>query len=161
MLSGDIVNPVSRLLSCIVLAFVLQSPAMAGAYSDDLGKCLVNSTSSADKSTLVQWMFAMMALHPDVRQLASVSTSQRTRLNQRMATLMESLLTNACVAQARDAVKYEGPSTIESSFNVLAQVAGRELFSNPGVSDGMAEFGKRVDGEKLKKALGVDQQFQE
>jgi len=60
------------LLAWAVSLFLLASPAVAGPYSDDLAKCLVRSTTPEDKTLLVQWMFATMALqrelfaHPDV-----------------------------------------------------------------------------------------------
>jgi uncharacterized membrane protein (DUF4010 family) len=127
--------------------------ASAGPFGDDMAKCLVRATTAADKSMLVQWMFAVMSLHPDVGQLSSIAPDQRLALNQSMGNLMISLLTDRCAAESREALKNEGISTIESSFNVLGQVAAQSLFSNPDVAAGIAEFGKLVDGEKLKALL--------
>ena len=131
--------------------------ASAGPYGDTLAKCLVKSTSSAEKTTLVQWMFATIALHPDVQALSSVTPQQRGELNKKTARLFERLIAESCVNETRDAIKYEGTSTIESSFSLLGQVATRELFTNPRVSEGLAELGKQFDEEKLKKALETPQ----
>jgi hypothetical protein len=125
----------------------------AGPFADDMAKCLVRATTADDKTMLVQWMFAMMALHPDVRQLGSIAADQRAALNQRMGDLMVSLLTDRCVAESREALKNEGIGTVESSFNILGQVAAQSLFANPEVAAGIAEFGKLVDGEKLKALM--------
>jgi hypothetical protein len=140
--------------SLFATVMILSSAATsAGPFADDMAKCLVRATTAADKTMLVQWMFAMMALHPDVKQLGSIAADQRASLNQSMGNLMVSLLTDRCVAESREAVKNEGLGTIESSFNVLGQVAAQSLFANPEVAAGIAEFGKLVDAEKLRALL--------
>ncbi|MGZ7039863.1 MAG: hypothetical protein ACXVJO_16930, partial [Thermoanaerobaculia bacterium] len=122
---------------------------------DALSKCLVTSTSSADKTALVRWMFATMSLHPDVQALSSVTAVQRAEINKNTARLFERLLTDSCASETKEAVKYEGPSTIESAFSVLGQVATREMFTNPKVAAGLEELGKNFDEEKLKKVFEV------
>src|SRR5262245_60520797 len=96
------------LFAWILSAALLASPAFAGPYTDDLSKCLVRSTTPEEKSLLVQWMFATMALHPDVKYLAKVTPAERAKLNQRVAALFESLLTRSCLSEARNALKNEG-----------------------------------------------------
>ena len=130
------------------------APAFAAPYSDTLARCLVKSTTPEDKSALVQWMFATAALHPDVRRLSSGTDSEHVRLNKRIAKLFETLLTESCLGEAKEALKYEGPSTMETSFMVLGRVASRELFSHPTVAAGMAELNKNFDEKKLRSALG-------
>jgi hypothetical protein len=132
----------------VVVAWLLGplavAPAQAGPYADDLTKCLVRSTTGADKNALVKWMFATAALHPEVRSIASVSDAQREELNRSTARLFEKLLTESCGAEAREAVKYEGATTLEGSFNVLGQVAARALFTDPTVADGLMALGKHL-----------------
>jgi len=139
----------------VVSLFLLASPAVAGPYSDDLAKCLVASTTSEEKTLLVQWMFATMSLHPKVKHLTNVSPAERTRLNRRVAVLFESLLTRSCLGEAREALKNEGVATFEASFNVLGQVAGRELATSPDVAAGFAELNKFVDAQKVQRALAA------
>ncbi len=139
-----------------LLALRAAPAAAAGPYTDELSKCLVRTTTSTEKTLLVKWMFATMALHPDVKGLASVSDERRAELNKSTARLFEDLLTKGCVSQTREALKYEGQSAIEASFSVLGQVASRELFANPKVAGGLAEFGKYFDSERLQKELGLE-----
>src|SRR5262245_51015619 len=104
-----------RIAHVVVAGFAAAScaaPVSAGPYSDDLAKCLVASTSAADKSGLVQWMFAAASLHPDVRWMTNLTDHDRQELNQKMATLVETLLTQSCLAQTKDALKYEGLGTM-------------------------------------------------
>lgn len=144
----------SSLGAMVALALCAATPSHAGPYADALAMCLVKSTTSQDKTALVQWMFATASLHPDVKRLSAARKEDRVVLNKRFAGLVESLLTKSCVAETKAALKYEGNSTLESSFNVLGQVASRELFSNPAVASGMAEMTKEVDSNKLQEVLG-------
>jgi len=134
-----------------MMASLTITPAEAGPYGDDMAKCLVRSTSSADRSSLVQWIFAAAAAHPDVKSLVAVSQKQRDRLNKTTAKLFEKLLTASCRKETQAAVKYEGRQTIETSFNVLGQVAGRELFTDPQVTSSVAGLGKYVDQKKIQE----------
>ena len=128
--------------------------AVAGLYSDEMARCLVKFTSTADRNVLVRWMFAAAALHPEVRSLVSVSDGQRDELNKSMAKILERLLLESCRSQAQEAAKYEGRSAFEASFNVLGQVAGRELFADPNVGGSMANVLKYLDKQKMDSVFG-------
>ncbi len=136
-------------------ALAAESAFAAGPSADELSQCLVRSTTSADKTLLVQWMFATAALHPDLRWMTTVTDSQRRELSKKAGKLMEDLLTRACVSDAREAVKQDGSRAIEASGRVLGQVAAQELFANPSVAGGLAELGKDVDQQKIQEALGL------
>jgi len=99
-------------------------------------------------------MFAAAALHPEVRSLVSVSDGQRDELNKSMAKILERLLLESCRSQAQEAAKYEGRSAFEASFNVLGQVAGRELFADPNVGGSMANVLKYLDKQKMDSVFG-------
>lgn len=137
------------------LALLASHSVFAGPYSDEMAKCLVTSTSEADKNFLVKWIFAAASLHPAVKSISSISEAQRNELNVKIAKLFEKLLTESCKAQTQQAVKYEGPSTIEAAFQVLGQVAGRGLFSDPGVAGYVAQLGNHVDKKKLESVIGT------
>ena len=119
------------------LVLLAAQSATAGPYSDEMAKCLVASTSEADKNFLVKWMFAAAALHPAVKSISSISDAQRNELN------------------VKTAIKYEGQSTIESAFQVLGQVAARGLFSDPNVNGFIAQLGNHIDPKKMESVLGA------
>ena len=54
------------------------------------------------------------------------------------------------MSQAREALRYEGPSTIQSGFSLLGQVATRELLTHPKVAQGLSELSKYVDEKKIQ-----------
>ena len=138
--------------SCIAftLAVIFPLNSSAGPYTDDLSKCLIESTSPTDRIDLVKWIFMAGALHPVVKPVTSVSEQQLDDANKTVAGLFMRLLTDTCKSSTEKALKYEGVSTIETSFRILGQVAGQELFSNPDVTNGMAGLDKYLDVEKLK-----------
>jgi hypothetical protein len=138
----------------IALALLPPPPAGAGVYSDELAKCLVKSTNEADRNFLVKWLFASAAVHPAVKSIASVSEVERTDLNRNAAKLFERLITESCKTQMQEAVKFEGPATLQSSFEVLGQVAGRGLFSDPDVAKSTSEFANYLDKQKIEKVFG-------
>lgn len=142
-------------LPFLLLALLTAGSAHAGPYSDDLGKCLVASTTAADKGALVKWMFATAALHPAVKSVASVTPAERSGFNRDTARLFERLVTESCKAQTQQALKYEGAVALQVAFQLLGQVAARELFSDPAVAGGMADLEKHFDKQKLEAAFAA------
>lgn len=149
-------NPGRKLwIAALAMASMLGSvTASAGPYSDDLSKCLVRSTGDSEKRTLVKWIFAAVALHPEVADISSVTPAQRAEMTRNTAKIFEKLLADSCRTEVQQAVQYEGPQTIGSSFQVLGQVAARELFSNPNVAANMADLGKYIDQKRIAEAMG-------
>ena len=142
-------------LGCVIGVLRPNVSFAAGPYTDELSKCLVRSTTDADKTLLVQWMFAMVTLHPQVKSMTAISDAERTEIVRKTAGIFERLLTVSCQSEAQQALKYEGNSAFEASFGVLGQVAARELFSSPQVTTGVAGLEKYIDAEKVKKAMQV------
>jgi hypothetical protein len=63
--------------SALMLAALSASaPSVAGVYTDELAKCLVESTTARDRTTLVRWMFGAATAHPDVASIAKAAPAQ-------------------------------------------------------------------------------------
>ena len=137
----------------LIVALAVARPVFAGPYSDALGKRLVESTTSEDRVLLIRWMFALMSLHPEIKDLTTVTPQQRTELNREAAKMFEDLITVRCAKEAREAIRYEGMQAIQASFQLLGQVAARGLFDDPQVKTGAAEMDKYLDKEKFKKLM--------
>ncbi len=131
------------------------SASQAGIYGDDMARCLVESSTSADKIKLVQWMFTAMSLHPAVQELAAVGEKDRNAANKGMADLMLDLVTVRCLEQAKKAIKYEGQAALQAGFSVFGQVAGQELFANPNVAAGLSGLEEHLDSDTMNKRLGI------
>lgn len=138
-----------RLKCLAILAMSVSASAHAGPYGDDLAKCLVESTTKEDRIALMRWMFAAAAANPAVASIANVSPKVMDDANATMGALMMKLLTDSCREKAKKALTYEGPATIQLSFQVFGQVAAGELFSSPEVGKAMAGLQNHVDQKKL------------
>lgn len=141
-------NPTIKL--ALVAGLLASQTAFAGPYGDELSKCLVNSTTQADRVALVKWMFSAASLHPALKGMVSVSPQQLDDANKYTAGLLTRLLTESCRAEAEKALQYEGMATFQTSFQILGQVAGKELFSSPEVTVAMSGLARHVDGKKLE-----------
>ena len=95
-----------------------------------------------------------MALHPDVQSSSAVTSDQRVALAKQTSQLFMRLLTESCGKEAREALRYEGMTTLQSSFSILGEVAARELSANPKVAQGLAEFADYIDVNKIKELVG-------
>jgi hypothetical protein len=125
----------------------------AGESAEKLAKCLVDSTTAEDKATLAQWMFTALSLHPEAVKLSPITSDVRKSVTERAARLMERLITESCVTEARTTAKAEGLGAVSGSLQVLGQVAGRELLSNADVSGGMSAVGGYMDEKKIEAAV--------
>jgi hypothetical protein len=142
---------VSKRTMLVALAgSLLAGTASAGVYTDELSKCLVESTTTEDRTALVHWLFAAASVHPAISSLSTVKPADMDAANQTIGALFMRLLTDSCKEQAQKALRFEGPATIQLSFTVLGQVAGAELFSNPLVAKEMSGIEKFIDPAKLE-----------
>lgn len=132
---------------------VFATPAQAGVYGDDLSRCLVSSTSDADKTLLVRWIFSALALNKEIASFVDMPAEVRGRINADTAALYMRLLTDSCRTQTHDAFKYEGQAAINGAFQLLGQVASQGIFSDPMVEQGMTEMTSLLDTDKLKAVI--------
>ena len=134
----------------IALATICPVTAFAGQYADQLGKCLVESTSERDRVQLVRWIFSAASLHPAVEPISSVTEEQLNDASKVVADLMVRLLTESCRTETERSLQYEGISTVPMAFRVLGDAAGKEMFNSPEVAEGIALLVKHVDMERLQ-----------
>jgi hypothetical protein len=125
-------------------------PAMAGVYTDDLSRCLVESSTKEDRTALVQWIFAAISQNPSISALGKATDADIEKANAAVGSLFMRLLTETCVDKAKKAIKYEGAVAIQGAFEVLGKVASSDLFSDPKVQAVMAGLIKHVDSKKLE-----------
>lgn len=140
----------SMVALCFLVLLSASRFAVAGPFADDMAKCLVNSTSPADRTVLVKWIFSVIALHPDLSAMSSISAKQREELSKSAGALFQRLLVESCRSETQKALQNEGQQTIQYAFQVLGQVATTGLFSDPRVAEGTKGLAKYLDEDKLK-----------
>jgi len=141
----------SVLLFAVVVAISSATTNLyAGAHTNDLSNCLVHSTSKQDRLALVNWLFSAASFHPAVKSIGSVTRDHLDAANKESAELFVRLLTESCKNESEKALELEGQSSIQASFDVLGQVAARELFSDPEVVAAVSGLDEYLDKKKLK-----------
>jgi hypothetical protein len=143
----------------LAMALLLASRAPLPAQTEAgpaLSTCLVASISPTERATLVQWVFAVLAVHPALRNITAVADTTRESLSRSVAQAIERLVTDSCRRETRAALANGNPNIFENSFGVLGQAAMTDLFSDPGVTAALAAVGKYFDQERLQKALAPD-----
>jgi hypothetical protein len=125
----------------------------AGPYNDDLKKCLVESTSKRDNIVLVRWLSKALLAHPEVKELAVISSAKALQIDKDFARYIERLLGENCSAQFASVMRYEDPDAIRKSFEFLGQVAMKELMDNAQVQEAVTGVLKQLDMEKLGRAI--------
>ncbi|MCK4622067.1 MAG: hypothetical protein KAT62_07605 [Desulfuromonadales bacterium] len=135
-------------------ALIFSNAAIAGPYSDDMTKCLVESTIEEEKNFLVKWMFSAFSVHPSLSSLSSVDQNEREEIHKNCAKMIVKLLTVNCVDQTKKAIKYEGEKSLNAAFETFGSVAAQGIFSNPEVQNELTSLESYMDEDKLKEALG-------
>ena len=143
------------LVLALLVAMTASGTATAGTYGDDFGKCLVSSSTDADKHQLMQWIFSAISLNPGIAPYVNIPQEKRAQFDTEMAALFERLVGQSCKKEASEAFKYEGASAFGTAFQLLGQVAGQQLFASPEVSAGSDAFIKLVDLPALQEKLGI------
>lgn len=129
--------------------------ASAGPFADDMAKCLVDSTSPADRTVFVRWMFSLITLHPDLTSMSNVTPQQRAELTRQTGALFQKLLLESCRAQTQRAMENEGPQTIQYAFQVLGQSATVGMLTDPHVADAAKTLAQYMDEQKLRELLAT------
>jgi hypothetical protein len=162
-----------RLLSLLLSIFFALSATTAAAESakSDLDKsaggaaptgvdperalsdCLVASVTAEDKRTLVMWIFAVMAKHPDVQPLTAIDAAAEERIGRRAVAVFQRLMTEQCAAQIRAVVRRSGTDAIGSSFQKLGEEAMESLLAHPDVANAIPEMFKYADPDAFERAL--------
>lgn len=122
---------------------------IAGTYTDDLSKCLVNNTSEEDRIDFLKWMFFAMAQHPELKAHQNITEEQQQAIDKKLGKTFSRLIAKDCSKELKLAQQYE-PSTYMQSFEVFGRVAMTDLMSDPSVQKGLSSLSSYVD-EDLKK----------
>jgi len=128
----------------------------AGPYADDMAKCLVKSANAADRKIFLKWFFAAISLHPEIAPMVSISVEQRDEIDKKTGALFMRLLTESCRTETQQAIRYEGPATIQYAFQIFGQAAAGDLFANPRVAEGMKGLAKYLDETKFKALMSEE-----
>jgi len=123
--------------------------ATAGPTVDQLSNCLVKSTTTTDKKTVLQWTFVALSTHPDLKAYSNVTDVQKEQLDKSLATVLQRILVEQCSSQTKAVIAAEGVQAVGDSFQELGQITGEEILKNPEVKGQLKGVLRYVDLNKL------------
>ncbi len=148
-------TPLPRLpgLACsafLTAGLLCSAPSGAGPYADDLAKCMVRTSTPADRAEFVKFLFSAMAQHPDVSSMANIPRRQMEATVKASGELIQRLLLQSCRSETQQAIHYEGMEAVFYSYQFYGQAMAAELFGNPIVAAKMKDLNNYLDADKLK-----------
>ncbi|AOA59523.1 hypothetical protein BFG52_14985 [Acinetobacter larvae] len=132
-----------------VTVFAGAQSAMASPVVDQLSDCLVKSTTASDKTIVLQWTFAALSAHPDLKSFSAVTPEQKTQLDQKLAQVLQRIVVDQCAVQAKAVIKAEGIQAVADSFQQLGQITGQEIIGTPEVKQQLNGVVRYIDLNKL------------
>lgn len=145
----------SYLAAGLLLGIWGVSPAVGGVFADDLSRCFVRSTTTADRQALLRWTFLAASSNPALSDLVRATEEDRVAATQATAATFNRLMLSDCRAEAVEAIRHEGPQVIQSSFQVLGEAAGIEMMTNPAALAEVERLDTFLDISGLE-ALGAE-----
>ena len=115
-----------------------------------MAKCLVKSTNSNDNISLVRWIVRVYGEHPDSNDFINLSINDKEKIDKEIAALFTRLLAQDCRNETKQALNYEGDQVMFTAFQVVGQVAGKELQEDKNVAGAIEQFINYVNYEKLE-----------
>lgn len=118
-----------------------------------LSNCLVASVGADDKRALVEWIFAVLSRHPDVKPLTRIDDAQYERITRQASAIVESLLAERCTESFREVVRLAGTDAIGESFEKLGETAMSSLLEDESVRAASGDIAKYADPVRIQRAL--------
>jgi hypothetical protein len=134
----------------LTAGLLASAPSGAGPYADDLAKCMVRTSTPADRAEFVKFLFSAMAQHPDVSSMANIPRRQMESTVKASGELIQRLLLQSCRTETQQAIHYEGMEAVFYSYQFYGQAMAAELFGNPIVAAKMKDLNNYLDADKFK-----------
>ena len=134
----------------LVTGLLAAAPSGAGPYAEDLAKCMVRTSTPADRAEFVKFLFSAMAQHPDVSSMANIPRRQMESTVKASGELIQRLLLQSCRTETQQAIHYEGMEAVFYSYQFYGQAMAAELFGNPIVAAKMKDLNNYLDADKFK-----------
>ena len=149
-ISKRIKNFLFPLLLTLLFFQLNDKRSIAGPFGDEMAKCLVKSTNSNDNISLVRWIVRVYGEHPDSNDFINLSINDKEKIDKEIAALFTRLLAQDCRNETKQALNYEGDQVLFTAFQVMGQVAGKELQKDKNVAGAIEQFINYVNYEKLE-----------
>jgi hypothetical protein len=136
-----------------ILLLTLSAPVFAETSEEKLSTCITNTTTGKERKDLARWIFTVMAVHPELSGMSTISAEKRDEISKLTANTFTSIMTDRCVIELKQVMANEGPEGAKRAFESLGRLAMTELMNNQAVTNEVGYYVKFADTEKLGRAL--------
>ena len=109
----------------------------------------MKATTATDKTAVLQWTFAALSTHPDLKSFSNVTDVQKEQLDKNLAQVLQRILVEQCSAQTKAVIQAEGLQAVGDSFQELGSITGEEIIKNPEVKQQLKGVVRYLDLNKL------------
>lgn len=119
----------SRLLRTVLPALLLVSAAVAGApgahaasssASEELAECLYKNTSSADRTTFLQWAYVSLGRTQAAKSVQPISTEKTKAVEKKAQTALTRVVMSKCPKPAMNVLLTDPKKGLERTLTSLA-----------------------------------------
>jgi len=125
-----------------VTVLIFSNNVFAGAYVEDLQRCLTQSSSEKDMILLTRWISRAINEHPNLIDLSNLDANKRADIDNKMAIYLTRIIDSDCKYEFQNVTKYEGNNGMTVAFEFLGKAAMTQLMQNKKVSDSASNFVK-------------------
>ena len=137
----------------LIFVVIFSNKVSAGPFTDNLTRCILVSTDEDDYTKLVNWIFRVVAEHPDIKSDVGdvYSKNQKIMADVNLAEVFTKLLTRECRTESIQAFKYEQDIALFESFKMLGEISMQKMMEDPAVSKSVEEFTKYMDEKAIEE----------
>jgi hypothetical protein len=137
----------------IITSFLfLSTGSIAASPTEAFGGCLIDNLNGKERKKLAKWIFFAIAVHPEIKSYSKVTSNDITDSDKYIGGLITRLLADNCPNEMKAASKVDSQA-IEKAFELVGQVAMRELMTNQAVTTTITSYVNYTDQEKINKIL--------
>ena len=112
---------------------ILEKPANAGPYQDDLIKCVNRNITDSDKVNLAGFIVLAFSSLPEMQGIVFIDEIRSESLIKAYTETIERLVLYDCYDESKLVVKFEGSESLASATNLIGQMTMRDNLSDPNV----------------------------
>lgn len=116
----------------IVLTLGLTAGAEASTYSDNLAKCILENTSSADQETMTQWAFVTLGKTAAAKKVQTIPAAKTKEVETKA--IVTKLALGACSKQFALVMTKEPKTGLQATASYIAADLLKDQFVSSGLN---------------------------
>lgn len=125
---------VKKTAALIVLTLGLTAGAEASTYSDNLAKCILENTSSADQETMTQWAFVTLGKTAAAKKVQTIPAAKTKEVETKAKNLVTKLALGACSKQFALVMTKEPKTGLQATASYIAADLLKDQFVSSGLN---------------------------